>query len=301
MGGVAPRQPTQHGKRGHVGGLVSGKRPARPGEELRRGQGERGNHGAMIGRPRVDAVAPVKFRGLHGGNAIVAAEIDEINPIKNALGFHDGFGRPSNPRFLVGKSGRELAVAGVQFAIRILKPGIHTSHGSGPGQIRVIQVRRGVEIAGQKTRIRSVQIRLHGLQQKAQSRQACLIFQFHHGGLGLPVFHGVRSVRIRGEVAVEEVKPLPGARFDGDPPRTPHPMRHDDGIPADDGATARRIHVKPQRVSDGLRGAGVAFLQSHQVRARTADGFDAIAQTIAAVDPDVEAHHLQFGKRRAIK
>ena len=67
----------------------------------------------------------------------------------------------------------------------------------------------------------------------------------------------------------------------------------------DNGLVAICSRLKTQIAGDDLRRGGIAFLQSDGIRAAQPNDLNAIAQTTAAIHPDVERHHLQLCDRRA--
>src|SRR5437867_6283258 len=75
-------------------------------------------------------------------------------------------------------------------------------------------MRRSVKIAGQKTRLRSREVRRHRRQEFLQCRHSRRILLVDHEALSFPFAQAVGTVGIGCQVAVEEVCALAGSQLD---------------------------------------------------------------------------------------
>ena len=291
---VAAREPAQRRIQIHIRRLVDGFGPAGFGDRRRRGDRKGREHRAMVRGPGVDAVALVQLHGIGGSGPVTFRVVNEINPVEHAVGFFAGFGCPGNAGFVVGKAGGIGPVARMQLAVGIAQAGIGAGDRKRPAHGRVVQMRRRVEVAREKARFIPGDEGLHCHQHLVDLGQADLVFLVDDVSRTLAVLEVIRAVGKRREMAVEQMRALARAQLDRHPARVAGDVRREKGIPAHDGAVVGGQDLETQVRGDGLRGRGIAFLEADNVGAAGADDLDAIAQTQAALHPDVKAQDFEL-------
>ena len=162
--------------------------------------------------------------------------------------------------------------------------GLHGSHGGRP-----VQVRRGVEVAGEERRHAAGALPGQRAEVRADLAEPRLALVLQHLGRTLAVAHQLRPVRARRQVHVGDCHHP--ARADRDVAEAhPAALHRIDRVVRDQ--VQRLVRVgHPRRVRDAPEIA-LGLLDPHHVRTRRPDRLaDPVELNLSAAVPDVEGHH----------